>query len=154
MFSFSVQILSETFLILRSTERNMTIHLHKSSFKVGIRWRSWLRHCATSQKVAASIPDGVIGFFRWRNPSGCTMVGFDSASNRNEYQECFLEVKAAGAYGWQPYHLHVHIVLKYGRLKLLKPSGPVQACNGIALFLRLPIPSFKLPVRFVKFKVN
>ena len=26
----------------------------------GPQWRSWLRHCATSQKVAGSIPDGVI----------------------------------------------------------------------------------------------
>jgi hypothetical protein len=26
-------------------------------------WRSWLRHCATSRKVAGSIPDGVIGIF-------------------------------------------------------------------------------------------
>jgi hypothetical protein len=25
--------------------------------------------------------------------------GVDSASNRNEYQECFLGLKAAGAYG-------------------------------------------------------
>ena len=25
--------------------------------------RSWLRHCATSRKVAGSIPDGVIGIF-------------------------------------------------------------------------------------------
>ena len=24
-------------------------------------WRSWLRHCAKSPKVAGSIPDGVIG---------------------------------------------------------------------------------------------
>ena len=29
----------------------------------GPRWRSWLRQCATSQKVAGSIPDGVIGIF-------------------------------------------------------------------------------------------
>ena len=29
----------------------------------GTRWRSWLRHCATSRKVAGSIPDGVIGIF-------------------------------------------------------------------------------------------
>jgi len=42
-------------------------------------------------------------------------------------------VKAAGAWGWQPYHLHVSTVLKSGRLNLLEPSGPVQACNGIAL---------------------
>jgi hypothetical protein len=27
------------------------------------RWRSWLRHCATSRKVEGSIPDGVIVFF-------------------------------------------------------------------------------------------
>jgi hypothetical protein len=27
------------------------------------RWRSWLRHCATSRKVAGSIPDGVTGIF-------------------------------------------------------------------------------------------
>ena len=26
-------------------------------------WRSWLRHCAASRKVAVSIPDGVIGIF-------------------------------------------------------------------------------------------
>jgi len=29
----------------------------------GTRWRSWLRHCATSRKVAGSIPDVVIGIF-------------------------------------------------------------------------------------------
>jgi len=46
-------------------------------------------------------------------------------------------VKAAGAYGWQPYHLHVSIVLKSGNLSLLEPSGPVQDCDGIAL----PLPS-------------
>jgi len=44
--------------------------------------------------------------------------------------------KAAGAWGWQPYHLQVPIVLKSGSLNLLEPSGPVQACNGIAL----PLP--------------
>ena len=40
----------------------------------GTRWRSWLRHCAKSRKVAGSIPDGVIGIFHWRNPSGRTMA--------------------------------------------------------------------------------
>jgi hypothetical protein len=48
----------------------------------------------------------------------------------------FLGVNAAGAYGWQPYHFHVPIVLKCGSLNLLEPSGPLQACNGIALPLR------------------
>ena len=59
--------------------------------------------------------------------------GVDLASNRNEYQEYFLVIKSAGGWGWQPYHLHVPIVLKSGSLNLLEPSGPVQACNGIAL---------------------
>ena len=45
--------------------------------------------------------------------------------------------KAAGAYGWQPYHLHVPIGLKSGSLTFLEPLGPVQACNGIALPLPL-----------------
>jgi len=31
--------------------------------KGGTWWRSWLRHCATSRKVAGSIPDGVTGIF-------------------------------------------------------------------------------------------
>ena len=37
-------------------------------------WRSWLRHCATSRKVAGSIPDVVIGIFHWHNPTGRTMA--------------------------------------------------------------------------------
>jgi len=37
----------------------------------------------------------------------------------------------------QPYHLHLPIVLKSGSLNFLEPSGPVQACNGIALPLSL-----------------
>ena len=59
----------------------------------------------------------------------------DSAGNRNEYQEYFLGVKAAAAKGRQPYHLLVPIFLKSGSLSLVEPSGPVQACNGIALLL-------------------
>jgi hypothetical protein len=36
----------------------------------GTRWRSWLRHSATSRKVASSILDSVIGIFCWQIPSG------------------------------------------------------------------------------------
>jgi hypothetical protein len=35
--------------------------------------RSWLRHYATSRKVAGSIPDVVAGLFSWPNPSSLTM---------------------------------------------------------------------------------
>jgi len=43
-----------------------------------------------------------------------------------------LAVKAIDAWGWH-YHLHLQVVLRYGSLNLLEPSGPVQASAGIAL---------------------
>jgi len=58
----------------------------------------WLRCCATNRKVVGSISAGVSGIFidikSFRSHYG---PGVDSASNRNEYQEYFLGVKAAGA---------------------------------------------------------
>ena len=35
---------------------------------------SWLRHCATSRKVAVSIPDGICEIFYCLNPSDNTMA--------------------------------------------------------------------------------
>ena len=46
-------------------------------------WRSCLRHCGTSRKVAGSIPDGVTGIFHWHNPSGRT-VALDSTQPLTE----------------------------------------------------------------------
>ena len=71
-----------------------------------------------------------------------------SVSNRNEYQEYFLGVKVAGAQDWVRYHLHVPIVLKSGSLTLLEPSGPVQACNGFAIYIYIHTQTHthKIPV--------
>ena len=59
----------------------------------GTEVAQWLRCCGTNRKVA-----GVSGFFidikSFRSHYG---PGVDSVSNRNEYQEYFLGVKAAGA---------------------------------------------------------
>jgi len=55
------------------------------------RWRSWLRHCATSWKVASSIPDVVIGIFHRQSFWPYYGPGIYSVSNRNEYQEYFLQ---------------------------------------------------------------
>jgi hypothetical protein len=49
-------------------------HIWESEEFACTQWCSWLRHCATSQKVAGSIPEGAIGNF----------------------QEYFLGVKVAG----------------------------------------------------------
>jgi len=67
-------------------------------FRLGTAVAQWLRCCATYRKVAGSIPVVVSVFFidikSFRSHYG---PGVDSASNRNEYQEYFLWVKAAGA---------------------------------------------------------
>jgi hypothetical protein len=47
---------------------------HFSSYKWGRRWRRWLRHCATGQKVEGLLPDVVTGIFHWLNPSGRTVA--------------------------------------------------------------------------------
>ena len=44
----------------------LALHFNQFKYELQInnmRWRSWLRHCATSRKVAGSIHDGVIGIF-------------------------------------------------------------------------------------------
>jgi hypothetical protein len=66
--------------------------------RLGTAVSQWLRYCATNQKVAGSIPDGVMEFFIDINPSDRHYgLGIDSVSNRNEYREYFLGVNAAGA---------------------------------------------------------
>jgi len=101
---------------------------------MGYARRSWLRLCATSRKVAGPIPDGVIGIFHWHNPSGRTMaLELNQPLTEMSTRNISFVVKAAGAYGWRPYQLHVPIVLKSGSLNLLEPSRAVQSCNGIAL---------------------
>jgi hypothetical protein len=58
---------------------------------------TWLRPCATSWKVASSISDGVFGFFIDITLPVALWPGIDTVPNRNEYQDYFLGVKAAGA---------------------------------------------------------
>jgi hypothetical protein len=42
--------------------------------RAGTAAAQWLRYCATNQKFAGSIPDGVMEFFIDINPSDRTMV--------------------------------------------------------------------------------
>ena len=61
-------------------------------------WRSWLRHCATSQKVTGSIPEGVIGIFHSHNHSGCIMaLGLAQPLTDMSTRHISWGVKAAGA---------------------------------------------------------
>jgi hypothetical protein len=62
----------------------------------GMQWYSWLRHCATGQKVAGLIPDGVTGIFHGQNPSGHTMaLGLTQTLTEMSTRNISWEVKAA-----------------------------------------------------------
>jgi hypothetical protein len=71
----------------------------------------------------------------------------DKHNNNNNNVWTFLGVKAAGAWGWQPHHLHVSNVMKSGRLNLLKPSGPHRACYGT------PLPFLIIIIMWVLFLI-
>jgi hypothetical protein len=53
--------------------------------------------------------------------------GVHSAPSENEYQEHFLGVKAVGAWGWQPHHLHV----PRHEIREPKPPGTLWATPGL-----------------------
>ena len=56
------------------TARGIQRILVGNIFLWGTRWHSWLRHCATSRKVAGTIPHVVVGIFYLLNPFGHTMA--------------------------------------------------------------------------------
>jgi hypothetical protein len=77
-----------------------------------------LRHCATSRKVAGSIPD------KARPQYG---RGFDSTSNRNEYQDYFQRDKG-GRCVWLT-------ALPPSCVECLEMWEPVQVSRGIPLLV-------------------
>ena len=65
----------------------------------------WLRCGATNRKFVGSIPAGVNAIFHWHKILPIALWSCGRLSRlRNEYQEHFLGVKAAGAQGWPYYH--------------------------------------------------
>ena len=54
---------SNVSLFIVQLQRNLQIFFWQAWIDPGARcwWHIWLRHCATSQKVTSSIPDGVTG---------------------------------------------------------------------------------------------
>ena len=84
----------------------------------------------TSLYTVSRFPMVSLDTIHWHNPSGRTMPGVDSVSNKNEYQKYFLGGKGGRCVGLTT---HVPTVLKSGSLNLLEPSRPVQACLGTAL---------------------
>ena len=99
----------------------------------GTGWSSWLRHRATSRKVAGSIPDGVMGIFHWHNPSGRTMALGSTQPLTEMSTRCISWGKGGLCVRLTILPPSCAVVMKSGNLNFLEPSGPLQACNGTAL---------------------
>ena len=78
-------------------------------------WSSWVRHCASSRKVAGSTPIWGYREFSFRPHFGPGVS---------------LESKGGRCVG----------LTSSGSLNLLEPSGPVQVCNGIVFPLSTGYP--------------
>jgi len=75
------------------------LHAYATGIKLrGPQWHSWLRHCATRQKVAGSVSDSVTGIFHRHYPSGRTMaLGSTQPVTEMSTRNISWGVKAAGA---------------------------------------------------------
>jgi len=72
---------------------------------------SWLRHWATSPNVVGLIPGGIIWILHRLIHHCSTMIlGYTQSLKEISATDISWRVKAAGAYGWQPSHLHVPAV--------------------------------------------
>jgi len=70
--------------------------------------------------------------------SGCTTaLRSTQLLNRNEYQGYSLGGKGGRCVRLTTLPPSCAVVMKYGNLNFLEPSGPLQACNGTAL----PLPN-------------
>ena len=83
-------------------------------------------------------PMGYLEFFI-ENPSNLTVAsGLTQSLTEMSTRNISWGVQAADAWCWQPYCLHVPIVMKSGSLKLLDISAPLQACKGLLCLFFYP----------------
>ena len=114
--SLSLSFVSNFFCVCRPKQLCPVNHseLHKCSYG-NTRWHSWLRQCATSRKVASSIPDSVISIFLWHNPSGCTMEYFPGGKADRCVELKILPLSCADCHEiWEP-----------------QPPVTLRACSGL-----------------------
>jgi len=96
----------------------------------GTWWVSWLRHCATSWKVAGLIPDGVIGILHWQNPSSCTMA----LGSTQPLTEMSTRNISWGEGGEWLVHTANNLTTVMCWVSWNQPPGILKACTGFAFF--------------------
>ena len=107
-----------------------TLSFGLTPFKFGgTRWCSWLRHCATSRKVAGSVPDGVTGIFNYHNPSGRTMA----LGSTQPLKEMSTRIISLGGKGGRCAGLTTLPPSCADCLEIWEPqpSGTLRACPGL-----------------------
>jgi hypothetical protein len=96
----------------------------------------WLKHCATSQKVTCSIPNGVTGIFHWLNPSSCTMTLWSTQPLKERSTKIPPQDKGGQHVGMTIFPLsRVDCLELLGASTSLGPQKAVQPCIAIALTL-------------------
>ena len=108
----------------KSLNLNENTHNYSSYTAVA----QWLRCCATNQKVAGSIPDGV----NWHNPLDRTMA----LGSTQPLRKMITGEFPGGKCGWCVRLTTLPppcVVMKSGNLNFLEPSGPLLACKGTDL---------------------
>ena len=120
----SVSVLRFQFIVIISLLCNFLINYLSI-------WRSWLRYCATSRKIAGLIPDGVTGIFHipcrtmaLRSTQPLTEVSTRDNSKGGKGGRC------VGLTTLPPSCADCLEICE--RKPPATPTGPVQACNGIA----------------------
>jgi len=120
MHSWTVRL---TKMCLHETQSNTRTGIHLSDAFTA--YSSWLRHCATSRKVAGSISGGVIRNIHWINPSGCTMV-LGSTQPLTEMSTRYISWGGGGGKGGRCVRLTTLPTLS----KFWKPQPP-RTCPGL-----------------------
>jgi hypothetical protein len=103
----------------------------------GTEEAQWLKYCAINQKVAGSIPDGVMEFFIDINPCARTMALWPTQPLTEMSTRSISWGKCGRCVRLTTLPPSCAAVKKSGNLNSLEPSGPLQACNGTALPLLL-----------------
>ena len=112
----------------------------------GMRWCSWLRHCATSWKVMGSVPDGVTGIFHWHSPERTVALGLTQPvtemSTRNiSWEEISMTFSLWRFWGCQPHTPAVVIPRKcsWYSFSLGAKSTPGHGTVGRNMLLKNPV---------------